>query len=145
MYIDGSKELLEGCTNCNGKFFFYIRKSKLEEQKKVISEVMETASTVRKIAKQAVSLAQQAMADQDYEQARIYLEYVLHLGQLISQDFEAMTIARLLGIAVQQLTLNELIKLHEATGSDKELQKATLLLKTAKEQAAQIKKLATGG
>ncbi|MEK6933655.1 MAG: Zn-ribbon containing protein [Nanoarchaeota archaeon] len=30
-YSDGSKEILEGCSNCHSKFFFYIKEEKLKE------------------------------------------------------------------------------------------------------------------
>jgi predicted nucleic acid-binding Zn-ribbon protein len=30
MYKDGASELLSGCTNCNSKFFFYIKEEKLK-------------------------------------------------------------------------------------------------------------------
>lgn len=39
MYDDGAKELLAGCSKCQGKFFFYIRKEKLEEQKNIRTEL----------------------------------------------------------------------------------------------------------
>ncbi len=39
LYEDGSKELLEGCPKCGGKFFFYIRKEKLEEQKEIRTKI----------------------------------------------------------------------------------------------------------
>ena len=32
MFPDGSHELLKGCTKCGGKFFFFIRKDRLEQQ-----------------------------------------------------------------------------------------------------------------
>lgn len=31
IYKDGSKELVEGCSNCKSKFFFYIKEEKLKE------------------------------------------------------------------------------------------------------------------
>ncbi|MBS3157176.1 hypothetical protein J4442_03315 [Candidatus Woesearchaeota archaeon] len=31
VYGDGSSELLKGCQNCGGKFFFFIKKEKLSE------------------------------------------------------------------------------------------------------------------
>lgn len=31
-YEDGSNQLLKGCTKCGGKFFFFIRKERLEQQ-----------------------------------------------------------------------------------------------------------------
>jgi predicted nucleic acid-binding Zn-ribbon protein len=30
VYKDGSEEVLKGCSNCNGKFFFYISEEKLK-------------------------------------------------------------------------------------------------------------------
>ncbi|VVB75729.1 Zn-ribbon containing protein [Candidatus Tiddalikarchaeum anstoanum] len=39
LYDDGSKELLEGCGKCKGKFFFYIRKDRFEEQKQLRTEI----------------------------------------------------------------------------------------------------------
>ena len=33
-YEDGAKEILLGCSSCQGKLFFYIKKEKLEELKK---------------------------------------------------------------------------------------------------------------
>ena len=37
-YDDGSKEILKGC-RCGGKLFFFVRKEKLEEAKKVVEDV----------------------------------------------------------------------------------------------------------
>lgn len=34
-YVDGSKELLKGCNECGGKFFFYVKKQDLEEAKEI--------------------------------------------------------------------------------------------------------------
>ena len=39
MYPDGSQELLKGCSECGGKFFFFIRKERLDEQKKIRKEI----------------------------------------------------------------------------------------------------------
>lgn len=33
-YDDGSKEILAGCSNCKGKFFFYVNKNKIDEARK---------------------------------------------------------------------------------------------------------------
>jgi predicted nucleic acid-binding Zn-ribbon protein len=35
-YDDGSEEILKGCP-CGGKLFFYVRKEKLEESKKILA------------------------------------------------------------------------------------------------------------
>ncbi|RME51986.1 hypothetical protein D6783_06150 [Candidatus Woesearchaeota archaeon] len=33
LFPDGSKEILQGCSHCSGKFFFFIRKERFEELK----------------------------------------------------------------------------------------------------------------
>lgn len=38
IYGDGAKEILEGCS-CGGRFFFYIKKGKLSEAKKVTKKL----------------------------------------------------------------------------------------------------------
>lgn len=37
----GSKELLEGCGECHGRFFFYIREEQLEKLKEKVIEIPE--------------------------------------------------------------------------------------------------------
>ena len=39
VYEDGSKELLEGCSECGGKFFFYIKQQNLEKVQEQIREL----------------------------------------------------------------------------------------------------------
>ena len=34
IYQDGSREILDGCSECEGKFFFYIKKDRIEEARK---------------------------------------------------------------------------------------------------------------
>ncbi len=34
MFEDGSNNILKGCTNCGGKFFFFVRKDALDKVKK---------------------------------------------------------------------------------------------------------------
>lgn len=41
----GSKELLVGCANCGGKFFFYIKQEQLEQIKNKIIEIPEKEKT----------------------------------------------------------------------------------------------------
>lgn len=41
VYDDGSQELLKGCIDCSGKFFFYVRKEHLEEAKEEIKKLTE--------------------------------------------------------------------------------------------------------
>lgn len=41
----GSKELLEGCTNCGGRFFFYVKQEQLEKIKEKKIEIPEYERT----------------------------------------------------------------------------------------------------
>ena len=54
-YEDGSAEILKGCS-CGGKLFFYIKKSKLEEAKKVASSVSLTMNEKEQIEKDVFDL-----------------------------------------------------------------------------------------
>lgn len=40
-YEDGSKELLEGCSKCMGKFFFYVKKESKKEAERIVSGLSE--------------------------------------------------------------------------------------------------------
>ncbi len=42
----GSKELLDGCANCGGKFFFYVKQEQLEQIKNRIIEIPEKEKTI---------------------------------------------------------------------------------------------------
>ncbi|MBW2988579.1 Zn-ribbon domain-containing protein [Candidatus Woesearchaeota archaeon] len=39
LYGDGDKAILEGCTACGGKLFFYIKKQHLEESQKITQKL----------------------------------------------------------------------------------------------------------
>jgi len=41
LYSDGSEELLKGCTECSGKFFFYIKQENIEKAKEITSNLTE--------------------------------------------------------------------------------------------------------
>ena len=41
MYQDGSTELLKGCANCEGKFFFFIKKAEIQEAKEFVENLTE--------------------------------------------------------------------------------------------------------
>jgi len=39
IYDDGAQEILKGCSKCGGKLFFYIKKERLDEQKKITTKL----------------------------------------------------------------------------------------------------------
>jgi len=44
----GSKEILEGCSNCGGKFFFYIKDDQVEKLREAKEEIIPEFNTVDK-------------------------------------------------------------------------------------------------
>ena len=55
-YEDGSQELLKGC-NCGGRLFFFIKKEKLEDMKKITEEVNLTKKDKEQIEQDVFDLA----------------------------------------------------------------------------------------
>ncbi len=58
MYDDGASEILKGC-NCGGRLFFFIRKEKLKEAKKVAESVKLTEEDKKQMEKDVFELVGQ--------------------------------------------------------------------------------------
>ncbi len=117
---------------------------KAEDQKRVMEEIMITAVTVRKIVFEVVRLGQEAVSSNNYEAAEQYYEAGLQLGKLLARDPETMIIVRLVGIAVEKKTLNEMISLYTTTNNQKKLQTTEKQLQAAEAEGDKIKNKATG-
>lgn len=115
---------------------------KAEDQKRAMEEIMATAATVRKIVHEILNLGQAAVAAKEYEKAEQYFEAGLQLGKLLARDPESMIIVRLVGIAVQKRTLNEVISLYTAINNQEKLQAAEKQLRAAEAEGDRIKKKA---
>lgn len=62
IYAAGSKEILEGCGDCGGKFFFYIRDDQLEKLKKKIIEIPEEdKETIEKDVREIAGIIDEEM------------------------------------------------------------------------------------
>ena len=117
---------------------------KAEDQKRVMEEIMITAVTVRKIVFEVVRLGQEAVSSNNYEAAEQYYEAGLQLGKLLARDPETMIIVRLVGIAVEKVTLKEMINLYTTMNNQKKLQTTEKQLHAAEAEAAKIKNKALG-
>lgn len=117
---------------------------KADDQRQAMEEIMATASTIRKIVKETLATGKTAMANQDYESAEQHFEATLRLGELLSHNPEGMIMVRLVGIATQKVSLNEMVKLYTTTNNQVKLQIAEKLLRTAVAEGDLIKKQATG-
>jgi predicted nucleic acid-binding Zn-ribbon protein len=49
-YDDGSEEILKGCS-CGGKLFFYVRKEKIEQAKKIVDDAKLTEKEKEQVEK----------------------------------------------------------------------------------------------
>jgi len=117
---------------------------KAEDQKRVMEEIMITAVTVREIVHEVVRLGQEAVSSNNYEAAEQYYKAGLQLGKLLARDPETMIIVRLVGIAAEKITLNEMIRLYTTTNNQKKLQTAEKQLQAAEAEGAKIKNKAMG-
>ena len=71
IYEDGSEAILKGCSNCQGKFFFYIKKEKLEEIKKNEEESFDLS----KKEKEQVEQDLRDIAGVEDEETPIFLDF----------------------------------------------------------------------
>ena len=117
---------------------------KADDQRQAMEEIMATASTIRKIVKETLAIGKTAMANQDYESAEQHFEATLRLGELLSHNPEGMIMVRLVGIATQKVSLNEMVKLYTNTNNQAKLQTAEKLLRAAETEGEKIKKEAIG-
>lgn len=113
---------------------------KPKDQTQVMNEIMATAGTIRKIAKQVQAMAQTAISAKDYEKGEHYFEAVLQLGKLSTRDPDNMLIVRLVGIAVQNLALNEMVSLYTTTNQQEKVEAAKKELQILKAESERIKK-----
>lgn len=94
---------------------------KKSEQEKLMPVIMDSCAMLRKICFELVRIAKEAMAANDYAKAELHLETVLHFGELVNRDPEAMYIVRLVGIAMRKLSLIQLESLYEQSNQPDKL------------------------
>lgn len=63
-YDDGASEILKGCS-CGGKLFFYIKKSKLEQAKKITEEVKLSTKDKKQIEEDVFELVGQDITKEE--------------------------------------------------------------------------------
>lgn len=86
----GSKEILEGCKECGGRFFFYIRDDQLEKTKEKIIEIpSEQKKTIEKDIREMAGITdEQAPVILDIESIRVTGDgkFEIDLIKLFSRD-----------------------------------------------------------
>ena len=93
MYEDGSQEVLTGCGGCSGKFFFYIRKDKLNKIKEKQVEEPDLSSEEKKQMEEDVRDIAGLQDEEtpvflDFESVKVMKpgKYMLDLPKLFAQD-----------------------------------------------------------
>jgi predicted nucleic acid-binding Zn-ribbon protein len=91
VYEDGSKELLEGCSGCHRKFFFYIRpekmKSILENSENIDELSLEEKNQIEEDIREISGIKEQdEPVFLDFESVRIvqHGKYLLDIGKLFA-------------------------------------------------------------
>src|SRR3989344_6207864 len=92
LFDDGSKELIEGCSSCGRKFFFFIKKDKLEQLKNTfdkeieltVEEKIQIEQDVREIT--GIKEDEDAPVFLDFESIKVVKQgkYLLDLSKLFS-------------------------------------------------------------
>lgn len=115
-----------------------------EDRKRAMDEIMSVAVTVRQIVYEVLNSGQAAVSAENYKEAERYFEAGLQLGKLLERNPESMIIVRLVGIAVEKKTLNEMISLYTTTKTQEKLRAAEEQLRAAEAKGEEIKKKAQG-
>lgn len=115
-----------------------------EDQERLMAEIMDTAVKVRNIVYEVLDLGRNAASAGQYERAERYFEAPLRLGELFDRNPDAMIMVRLVGIAIEKKTLNEMLSLYRTMNDVEKIQAAQEQLRAAEADAEQIKKKALG-
>lgn len=93
VYLDGSNEVLQGCSKCHHKFFFYIKSEKLKEiqENKEIEPIL-TTNEKKQVEEDIRDIAGIEDNDKpvflDFESIKVVKpgKYLLDLGKLFSSN-----------------------------------------------------------
>lgn len=92
-YEDGAEQVLNGCNNCGRKFFFYIRKEKLQKIKEMEQANLELNATekkqVEKEIREITGFEDEEMpVFLDFESVKVLKsgKYLIDVGNLFSND-----------------------------------------------------------
>lgn len=117
---------------------------KAEDQERAMEEIMAMAADSRGIVYKVLNLGQSALATREYDEAERCFEAGLQFGRLLAHNPDGMIIVRLVGIAVEKKTLNEMISLYTTINDKEKLRAAEQQLWAAEAEGDRIKKKATG-
>lgn len=98
----------------------------------------------RALARAAVEQGRQARTVKKYDDAERHYMAALNLGLLINRKPDNMIVARLVGIAIQDLALAELVPLYQQTNQPEKLQARQEQQSDLRKQLEQIRKVASG-
>jgi hypothetical protein len=113
-----------------------------EDQEKAIAETHTTLRDIRSHVFGIIDQAKESMANNDYLSTEADLIYGLEVGRELSANREGLIITRLVGIAVEKVALNEMVKLYTKTGEFSKVQIAQEQLQDIELEVEEIKRAA---
>ena len=113
-----------------------------EDQEKAMNETTATLRDIRSHVFGIIDQAKESMANSDYLSTEAGLIYGLEMGRELSANRESLIITRLVGIAVEKVALNEMVKLYTKTGELSKVQIAQEQLQDIELEVAEIKRTA---
>lgn len=114
------------------------------DQQTVMTTIMNDSSIAREIARYLADAAEQERAAGNLAQAQKQLETIKHFGSLLSRNPQGMVVVRVVGIAVEILSLKDLTELYADQGDQEAVQHANDRHLNLKAQLEEIKKNASG-
>jgi len=106
----------------------------------LVNDIMTVNGHFRALARHLVSLGQTALAQGDAEKAQTYLQTVCHFGQVITGDADTVVTVRMVGFAVTQQGLRELITFYNTqTNNQEQLQWAQQELQKVQTESQNFK------
>jgi len=93
-----------------------------EDQEKAMAETTATLRDIRVHVFGIIDQARQSMANNDNLSTEANLIYGLEMGRELSANRDGMIITRLVGIACEKVSLNEMVKLYTRAGEFSKVQ-----------------------
>lgn len=109
------------------------------EREKIMAQVTEQLSQLRTLAKEVVQRGRDLKTSGKFQDAEAHDRAGLGLGRLLSRDPEGLQIVRLVGIAVQKLSLEELADLYGTMNESTKLQEVRKELRELNRQHEQTR------
>lgn len=113
-----------------------------EDQEKAMTETTKTLRDIRVHVFGMINQAKESMANNDFLSTEANLIYGLGVGRELNANKDGMIITRLVGIAFQKVSLNEMVKLYTKAGDFSKVQVVQEQLQDIEVEVDELRKTA---